>query len=111
MSTPEIETPWDIGMQNERTRLAWQRTMLAGLACSLLVARLLAPSSLGLSIAIGLAAVLSTAALAWISIRRYVDNNSALQLEHPIGDARSQAIVAALVILTAIGSVVYVVLA
>ena len=48
------------GLQNERTGLAWQRTMLSGLTCSVLVARLLASVSTTLAVIIGLLALLGT---------------------------------------------------
>ena len=67
--------PWDPGLQSERTGLAWQRTMLAGLTCSLLVARLLASVSIFLSVILGLMALLCTAGLGWLAIRRFRLNN------------------------------------
>jgi uncharacterized membrane protein YidH (DUF202 family) len=103
-----IDEPWDSGLQNERTRLAWQRTSLSGLVCSLLVARLLAPISLPLAVLVGLAAVLSTAALSWFSINRYAGVHDALHRNRPIGDGRSHLAVTALVLITAVGSIAYV---
>ena len=100
--------PWDPGVQNERTRLAWQRTTLSGLTCSLVVARLLADLSLGLAIAVGLAAVLSSAALGWFSTRRYAENQIALHGDGVLPGARSQLVLTALVIITAVGGVGYV---
>ena len=80
--------PWDPGLQNERTGLAWQRTMLAGLTCSLLVARLLAEISVVLAVLTGLVALLATAALGWMAVRRFRDHSQALHAQRPIGDAR-----------------------
>ena len=101
---------FDSGAQNERTRLAWQRTLLSGLACSVLVARLLAAVSVTLAIAIGLAAVLSTAVLSLVAVKRYAGNEVALRAHEPVSDARAHLLVTALVVLTALGSLTYVLL-
>jgi uncharacterized membrane protein YidH (DUF202 family) len=109
VSLPELgEPPWDSGLQNERTRLAWQRTTLAGLTCSLLVARLIAPASLVLAVAVGLAAVLSSATLAWFSTKRYVDNHLALHRHRLLAGARSHLVVTGLVVVTAVAATAYV---
>ena len=103
--------PWDPGLQNERTGLAWQRTMLAGLTCSLLVARLLAEVSLALAALTGLVALLGTAGLGWIAIRRFRRNHDALHARRPVGDARPQLLISIVVTLTAVGALVFALLA
>jgi uncharacterized membrane protein YidH (DUF202 family) len=100
--------PWDPGLQNERTGLAWQRTMLAGLTCSVLVARLLASVSVTLSIIIGLLALLCTAGLGYVAIRRFRLNNVAVHREEKLGDGKANALTSLLVVLTAIGGLLYV---
>ena len=100
--------PWDPGLQNERTGLAWQRTMLAGLTCSLLVARLLASISIFLSVILGLVALLGTAGLGWLAIRRFRLNNLAIHAEEALGDGKANALLSVLVVMTAVGALLYV---
>jgi uncharacterized membrane protein YidH (DUF202 family) len=108
---PPDDQLWDPGVQNERTALAWQRTLLSGLACALLVARLLATVWLPLAISVGVAALASSAVLSGVVISRYRANHRALVSEHRLPDAKTPFLVAVLVSLTAIGAIGYVVLA
>jgi hypothetical protein len=91
--------------------LAWQRTMLAGLTCSLLVARLLAPISIIVSVGIGLLALLCTAGLGYMAIRRFRLNNLAIHREEALGDGKANALLSMLVVLTGVGALLYVSLA
>jgi uncharacterized membrane protein YidH (DUF202 family) len=100
--------PWDPGLQNERTGLAWQRTMLAGLTSSLLVARLLASISLTFAVIIGLLALLCTAGLGYVAIRRFRLNSLAIHREKALGDGKANALISILVVITAVAGLLYV---
>ena len=103
--------PWDPGLQNERTGLAWQRTMLAGLPCSLLVSRLLASISLTLAVIIGLFALLCTAGLGYLAIRRFRLNSMAIHREEALGDGKANALISTLVVITALAGLLYITVA
>ena len=103
--------PWDSGLQNERTGLAWQRTMLAGLTCSLLVARLLAEVSVVLAVLTGLVALLATAGLGWMAISRFRYHSYALHASRPLGDARPKLLISVVITLTALGALLFALLA
>jgi uncharacterized membrane protein YidH (DUF202 family) len=100
--------PWDSGLQNERTALAWQRTMLSGLGISLLVARFVASLSLALAIAVGVAALLGTAGLGWIAILRFRATHEALHAERPVGDGQAPLLISILTMMTGVGAFLYV---
>jgi uncharacterized membrane protein YidH (DUF202 family) len=102
-----MHKPWDPGLQNERTGLAWQRTMLAGLTCGLLVARLLASLSVVLAVAVGVAALLVTAALGWLAILRFRTANLALHTEQLLGDGRAPLLITGMMLVTGLGALLY----
>jgi hypothetical protein len=85
--------------------------MLAGLVCGLLVARLLAEIMPVLAVLTGLAALLGTAGLGWVALRRFRRNADALPAGRAIGDGRPAALISAVVALTAFSALVFVVTA
>jgi uncharacterized membrane protein YidH (DUF202 family) len=103
--------PWDQGLQNERTGLSWQRTLLSGLTFSLLLARLLAGVNVGLAIAVGVAALACSAVLGLASVRRYVRNHDALTRDRVVEDGWYSLVITVLVSLTGVGAIAYVMLA
>ncbi len=105
-----MDGPSDPGLQNERTGLAWQRTLLSGVGCSLLISRLLAEISLTLAIATGLAALTAAAGLAWVGISRFRRNATALRRVRPVGGAAPHLLITVLLVLTAAGAIAYVAL-
>lgn len=110
MAPEEEPPPWDDGLQNERTGLAWQRTMLSGLAAGLLLARLLATVSLTLAILTGVCALGAAAGLGGIALRRFRLNSHALATGQHLDDGRPALLTSVLLGLTALGAVGYVLL-
>ena len=109
-AAPEDLRPWDPGLQNERTGLAWQRTLLSGLTCALLVGRLLAGVWLPGALATGVVALGGTAALGWLALRRFRRNGAALLTGRALADGRAPALVAAVVLATAVAATAFVLL-
>jgi uncharacterized membrane protein YidH (DUF202 family) len=109
-SDPDEPPPWDVGLQNERTGLAWQRTMLSGLTCGLLVARLLADVSLTLALLTGVLALGTAAAFGGVALHRFRLNSRALAAGRHLDDARPAALASVLLVVTALGAAGYVLL-
>lgn len=95
---------WDRGLQNERTRLAWQRTVLALVGCGLVVARLVALHWWPAGVALALLAALAGLWLGRRVTLRYRRNQGALWRRSPLADGRAQAGVLALLLLVGVGA-------
>ena len=91
----------------ERTRLAWQRTVLSAGVCLLAVLRLLAEVSLGLVAAIGVTVLLGGALLVSATIRRSVRRR---ELTTDTGVGRNAALLTGLVAAACLASIAYLLL-
>jgi hypothetical protein len=85
--------------------------MLAALTCSLLVSRLVASISLTVAILIGLLALLCTAGLGYVAIRRFRLNSMAIHREEALGDGKANALISMLVVITALAGLLYIAVA
>lgn len=105
--TPLEQTPLEPTLPTERTRLAWQRTVLAATVCLLGVLRLLANISVPLVAVAGIVLVISGAVFTAVSIRRSVRGR---QLVSDTGVGRNAAMLTAIVALACLGAMVYAIL-
>lgn len=104
------DQPWDPGLQNERTRLAWQRTVLSTTACSLVIARLVGITSWQLGVVIALGALVTGLLLARQVVGRYQVSHRALHAGRRLPGARAHAGMTWLMLLAAVGAMTYLLL-
>lgn len=99
---------WDEGLQPERTSLSWQRVNLAGLAASLVSARLMVESDPLIGYVLALLSVAVAGALTFVHGRRLVQMTDALFAGRPLPDARVHVLVLCLLVLVALGGLLFV---
>ncbi len=97
--------PADAGLQPERTRLAWQRTALTGLAALLVVVRLLVEVSPTVGVLIAVLAVLALIAPVWSAARWQLTRRSVGGTDN---DGRATLLLAILVGLGCVAALGYV---
>lgn len=100
---------WDPGLQNERTKLSWQRTLLSTLACALVVARLVGTFAWQWGL---LVAVIASAGGLWASFRvsrRYRTSQIALHEDHGLPDGLANVVLTVGVLVVGVAAMGYVI--
>lgn len=92
---------WDVGLQVERTSLAWQRVNLAGLGASLVSARLVIEVAPGIGYTLAALSAVVAGAITFIHGRRLVSTRGALFVGRRLPDARAFVLMVLLLILIA----------
>lgn len=111
MSDRHEHGPWDPGLQNERTALAWLRTGLAFAVGSVLLTRLIAHEHTGSAMAHLVLTLPLALVVVWLSWRRYLRSDRRLRTRAPLSGGVLVLFTAALAALLGCAGVGYVVLA
>ena len=100
---------WDPGLQNERTKLSWQRTLLSFLGCALVVARLVGTYAWQWGLVVALVA---SAGGLWASSRvrmRYRNSQIALYDDRALPDGLANVMLTVGVLVVGVAAMGYVI--
>ncbi len=100
---------WDSGLQPERTSLAWQRVNLAGLGASLVSARLVVEVSPAIGYTLAALSAIVASVVTFVHSRRLGRTLAALFAGTRLPDARVHALLVALLMLIALGGLLFVI--
>ncbi|MGP4020420.1 DUF202 domain-containing protein [Saccharopolyspora sp. 5N708] len=109
--TERPSSPWDPGLQIERTTLAWLRTTLAFVVGMLVLLRLIGHVS---TVAAAICAVLTLPlgiTVSWLVWRRHLHSERKLRTRQPLPGGALPAAVAALSVLAGCSGLIYVLFA
>ena len=98
---------WDVGLQPERTSLAWQRVNLAGLAASLVSSRLVLETQPLIGYGLAVVSALMAVCLTWVHSRRLLRTNAALMDGGVLPDGKLHVLVLFLLIVVALAGLVF----
>jgi uncharacterized membrane protein YidH (DUF202 family) len=102
--------PWDPGLQNERTTLAWSRTIMSAYGASLLIGRLLLDRAPALAVTLASCSTVLAATLAVLARRRYRLADARLRRSEGLPDAKLSVIAGVLVLVVGVMALATVVL-